>query len=49
MSDPWDSPELRDVAAELSRRDLNIEFRGTRDTDAGLLLEDLEWLRDRVL
>lgn len=39
---------MRELAAELARRGLRIEFHGMRDTDSDLLHEDLEWLRDRL-
>ena len=39
---------MRELAKELARRALRIEFRGIRDADSDLLNEDLEWLRERV-
>jgi predicted secreted protein len=39
---------MRELAEELARRSLQIEFRAIRDADAGLLRKDLEWLRDRI-
>jgi predicted secreted protein len=39
---------MRELEAELSRRDLQIEFRGMRDANSGLLHEDLKWLRDCI-
>ena len=39
---------MRELAEELARRSLQIEFHGMRDADSGLLHADLEWLRDRI-
>ena len=39
---------MRELADELARRSLQIEFHGMRDADSGLLHADLEWLRDRI-
>lgn len=36
---------MRELQAELRRRGLEIPFRAMRDADAGLLAEDLRWLR----
>ncbi|WP_051301691.1 hypothetical protein [Sedimenticola selenatireducens] len=36
------------LAAELERRDLQIQFRRMRDANAKLLNEDINWLRDRL-
>jgi hypothetical protein len=38
---------MRELASELARRGLKIEFHGMRDADSQLLQEDLEWLRGR--
>ena len=39
---------MRELADELARRGLQIDFHGMRDADPGLLQEDLEWLRKRI-
>ena len=39
---------MRELAAQLASRGLQIEFHGIRDADPGLLGEDLEWLREQI-
>lgn len=39
---------MRELAQELARRDLQIEFHGMRDADLGKLNDDLEWLHERI-
>jgi len=36
------------LAVELTQRGLQIKFRGMRDANSRLLMEDLEWLRDQL-
>jgi predicted secreted protein len=38
---------MRELHAELRRRGIEIPFRGIRDHDPRMLMEDLEWLRRR--
>ena len=39
---------MKMVAEELAQRGLQIRFHGIRDADSELLVEDLEWMRDRI-
>ena len=39
---------MKMVAEELAQRGLQIRFHGIRDADSELLIEDLEWMRDRI-
>ena len=39
---------MKSLAMELTRRGLQIKFRGIRDANSKLLKDDLEWLRDRL-
>jgi predicted secreted protein len=36
---------MQELQAEIRKRDLEVPFRGLRDSDAELLVEDLRWLR----